>query len=88
MIKNFCQTYKTEAHAETKKAPRAGNVGYSTHLLRFSESFGVGLLDENVYDGKITFCIIVNFTFNGQCKSFVRYSLSPPSEIRNFKYEK
>ena len=56
------QANEAEAHAEPQQAPRAGDVGDPTHFLGFSKSLGVGFLDENVYDSKVAFCIVVYFT--------------------------
>ena len=79
MIKNLREADKAEAHTKSKESPGAGNVGNSAHFFRFSESLGVGLLDENIDDCQVTLCIVVDFSFNSQRQSLVRNPFSPPS---------
>ena len=64
MIKYFCQTNEAKSHAKSQQPPGASDVGYPTHFLSFSESLGIRFLDQNVYDSKVTFCIVVYFTLD------------------------
>ena len=71
MIENLCQADEAESHAKSEESTRTSNVGNPTHLFRFPESLGVGLLDENIDDCQVTLCIVVYFSFNSQCQGLV-----------------
>ena len=81
VIENLRKTNEAKSHTKSQKPSWAGDVRNPTHFLSFSESLGVGLLYENVYDRQVALCIIVDFTLDLQCQGFVEYSLSSPPEI-------
>ena len=81
VIENLRKTNEAKSHTKSQKPSWAGDVRNPTHFLSFSESLGVWLLYENVYDRQVTLCIIVDFTLDLQCQGFVEYSLSSPPEI-------